>query len=136
VTLPFDHRQRRDVQPPRDRSRAPLPPLVDEPALDPQAPPKEGAAARVRIALALHRKGMLAKAKRILQDALALDPASGAAHAALGEILYVEGPREAGVPLLEQAIGEDPNLDRPTPFSASITTTDVTSRRRAACSTP
>ena len=56
---------------------------------------------------------MIAKAKKILQDALALDPGSGAAHAALGEIRYVEGPREAGVPLLEQAIGEDPTLDRP-----------------------
>jgi spermidine synthase len=93
--------------------RAPFPPLVNEPSLDPQAPPHEGAAVRVRIALALYRKGMLAKASLLLQDALTLDPGSGPAHAALGEIRYVSGPREAGVPLLEQAIGEDPNLDRP-----------------------
>jgi spermidine synthase len=93
--------------------RAALPPLLNEPSLDPHAPPRLGAAGRVRIALALHRKGMLDHAKSVLHDALALDPGSGAAHAALGEILYVEGQKDEGERLLAQAIGEDAGLDRP-----------------------
>ena len=93
--------------------RAPLPALVNEPALLPAAPPREGAAERVAIARALHRKGMLDHAKSVLRDALALDPASGPAHAALGEILYVEGQKDEGERLLAQAIGEDAGLDRP-----------------------
>jgi spermidine synthase len=93
--------------------RAALPPLLHEPALDPASPPRQAAAARVGIAEALHRKGMLDKAKRVLDDALALDPGSGAAHGALGEILYVEGRKEEGEKLLARAIEEDAGLDRP-----------------------
>jgi spermidine synthase len=93
--------------------RAPLPALVNEPALETATPPRQGAAERVLIARALHRKGMLDHAKSILKDALALDPGSGPAHAALGEILYVEGQKDEGERLLTQAIGEDANLDRP-----------------------
>jgi spermidine synthase len=90
-----------------------LPALVNEPTLDPQAPPKEGAAARVRMARTLHQKGMIDRAKGVLHDALDLDPGSGAAHAELGEILYLEGKKEEGERLMAQAIGEDANLDRP-----------------------
>jgi tetratricopeptide (TPR) repeat protein len=93
--------------------RAPLPALVNEPALLPGTPPREAAAERVRIASALHRKGMLEHAKSVLHDALALDPGSGPAHAALGEILYVEGQKDEGERLLAQSIGEDAALDRP-----------------------
>lgn len=90
-----------------------VPRLVNDPALRGPAGRIERAGEYVRLAALLQRKAMLERATRLLGEALALDPRSAAARAALGEIRYVRGDRDQAEGMLTQAIREKPELKRP-----------------------
>ena len=92
--------------------RAVVPPLLHEPGLDAGTPPKEKAATYVRLAAILRRKSMLARAERLLREAIGLD-GGAEAQAALGEVLCAQGKREEGERVLRQSLEMDPDLKQP-----------------------
>jgi len=73
---------------------------------------RENAVAHLNLGLALADRREYAEARRHLEEAIRIHPASGAAHGVLAEVLAREGRREEAVERFRTALRLDPTLSR------------------------